>query len=56
MADAREDHETSLPRLADLRLSQIDAVDPVALRESVLLLLDRLKKEQAPINSFQAQI
>lgn len=56
MTHAREDHETSLPRLTDLRLSQLDAVDPVVLRESVLLLLDRLKKEQAPINSFQARI
>jgi len=56
MADAGQDRDTSLPRLTDLRLSQLDAVDPVALRESLQLLLDRLKKDHAPINSFQARI
>jgi hypothetical protein len=56
MADKRERQETSLPRLADLPLGQLDAVDPVALRDSLRLLLDRLSKEQEPINSFQARI
>jgi hypothetical protein len=56
MADTGEQLETSLPRLADLMLSQLDAVHPVALRQSLELHRDRLKKEQEPINSFQASI
>ncbi len=56
MADRDGHLETSLPRLVDLPLSQLDAVHPVALRQSLQLLRDRLKKEQEPINSFQASI
>lgn len=56
MADAGEHLETSLPRLVDWRLSQLDAIRPAALRQALELYRDRAKKEQEPINSFQASI
>lgn len=56
MADTGELRETSLPQLADWPLSQLESIHPEALRESVRLLRDRLKKDHEPINSFNATI
>jgi len=56
MADTGEHLETSLPRLVDMLLSQLDAVHQEVLRQSLELRRDRLEKEQEPINSFQASI
>lgn len=56
MADTGELEETSLPRLVDWSLSQLESIHPEALRESVRLLQDRLNKEHEPINSFNATI
>jgi hypothetical protein len=56
MADTGELQETSLPQLADWPLSQLESIQPEALRKSVQLLQDRLKKEHEPINSFNATI
>lgn len=56
MADTGEGRETTLPQLADWPLSQLEAIRPGALKEALRLHLERMGKEQDPINSFNATI
>jgi FXSXX-COOH protein len=56
MAYPEEDLETHLPDLADLPLSQLEGVHHPILAAAVHLLLERLKREQDPLNSFNASI